>query len=202
MSGPRHGLFALVLAAGGSRRLGSPKQLLKIGGETLIRRTLQRASAVCGGRTIAVLGCEWRAVLRDAADSVGFFTLNEAWQTGLASSLTLGVRTVPDDCRAVLVLLADQPLVDRSDLETLVIAWCRSPSRIAASRYGDILGPPAIFPRAFFPELLELTGDRGARPVLERHRDTLTIVDCEHAALDIDTPDDVAALAARSTGED
>jgi molybdenum cofactor cytidylyltransferase len=202
MSEPPDGLFALVLAAGGSRRLGSPKQLLTIGGETLIRRTLRRASAVCGGRTIVVLGCEWRAVLRGAADAVGFFTLNDAWQSGLAYSLGLGVRAVPDDCPAVLVMLADQPLVDRHDLDRLTGAWRRSPSRIAASRYDETLGPPAIFPRAFFPELLQLSGDRGARPVLERHRGALTIVDCEHAALDVDTPDDVAALAARSTDGD
>ena len=202
MSAPSDDLFALVLAAGGSRRLGTPKQLLTIDGESLFRRAVRCATATCGERTIAVLGCEWQRVLRSAAGSIGFFAINEEWRSGLASSIRLGVRAVPEGCPAVLVLLADQPLVDEQDLARLVAAWRGAPQHMAASRYDDALGVPAIFPRSYFPGLLDLAGDRGARSLLQRHRNELTIIDCAHAALDIDTPEDAAAVGARPSAED
>ncbi|WP_405237388.1 nucleotidyltransferase family protein [Lentisalinibacter orientalis] len=196
-------LFALILAAGGSRRLGSPKQLLRHGGETLVQRALRLAAGPCGGRTLLVLGAEYARVLRSGGEAVRYFVVNERWQEGLAGSLTLGLECLPEDCDGVLVLLADQPLVDETDLARLATAWRNRPDAIAASRYGgrgsEILGVPAVFPRRLFPELRELTGDRGARPVIERqrrrHPHAVVAVDCEHAAVDIDTPADAAALA-------
>ena len=206
MAGRDPVLFALILAAGGSRRLGAPKQLLTHGGETLVRRTLRLAAGACGPRTLLVLGAHHPQVLAAAGGAVRYFVVNEHWQSGLASSLTLGLGCLPDDCDGVLVLLADQPLVDEDDLARLTAAWRSRPEAIAASRYGsraegggggEILGVPAIFPRRLFPELLALSGDRGARPVIERHRDAVVAVDCDHAVVDIDTPADAAALGRR-----
>mgnify|MGYP006280853295 FL=1 len=208
-------LFALIPAAGGSRRLGRPKQLLTRDGETLIRRALRLAAGACGTRTLLVLGAEYPRVLAAAGEAVRYFVVNERWREGLAGSLTLGLACLPDDCDGVLVLLPDQPLVDERDLARLAAAWRRRPQAIAASRYGgraagdgdgdgnggdgEVLGVPAIFPRRLFPELLALGGDRGVRPVIERHRDAVVAVDCEHAAVDVDTPADAAALE-RSRG--
>ena len=215
-------LFALLLAAGGSRRLGTPKQLLDHDGETLVRRALRLAAQACGPRHLLVVGAEHARVLQAAGDGVRYFVMNDHWQQGLASSLTLGLACLPADCDGVLVLLTDQPLVDGDDLSRLQAAWRSRPEAIVASRYagrpsgtdaanldpghrgdhadhGDadaepVLGVPAIFPRRLFPELGALTGDRGARPVIERHRAEVIAVDCEHAALDVDTPADAAAL--------
>ena len=208
-------LFALILAAGGSRRLGAPKQLLRHGGETLVQRALRLAAAACGPRHLLVVGAEHARVLEAAGDAVRYFVVNDQWHQGLANSLTLGLACLPADCDGVLVLLTDQPLVDGRDLARLQAAWRSRPETIAASRYGGreaethagrgndgdadqgrVLGVPAIFPRRLFPELGTLTGDRGARPVIERHRDEVVAVDCEHAALDVDTPADAAALEA------
>ncbi|WP_405242722.1 nucleotidyltransferase family protein [Lentisalinibacter salinarum] len=200
-------LFALVLAAGGSRRLGAPKQLLTFGGEALVRRALRLAAGPCGGRSLLVLGAEYTRVLEAAGEVARYFVVNEHWQRGLSSSLVLGVECLPDDCDGLLVLLTDQPLVDETDLARLAAAWRSRPDAIAASRYGgrggnecgddggDILGVPAIFPRRLFPELRALTGDRGARPLIERHRHEVIAVECRRAATDIDTPADAAALA-------
>lgn len=219
-------LFALILAAGGSRRLGAPKQLLAHCSETLVRRALRLAAGPCGGRTLLVLGAERARVLEAGGAAVRYFVVNERWQEGLAGSLTLGLACLPDACDGVLVLLADQPLVDEADLERLTAAWRSRPGAITASRYGarssepqddgqhdgqhggeddgegEVLGVPAIFPRRLFPELRALTGDRGARQVIERHRrrhpHDVIAVDCEHAAVDIDTPADAAALVRRA----
>lgn len=187
-------LFAMVLAAGGSRRLGEPKQLLTRGGETLVQRTLRLAAGACANRTLLVLGSEHARVLAGASDSVRYFVVNERWEAGLSGSLTLGLECLPGNCAGVLVLLADQPLIDREDLARLTAAWREQPSAIAASRYAGVLGVPAIFPRRHFGELQALEGDQGARPVIERHRDDVVAVDCAHAAVDIDTPADAAAL--------
>lgn len=206
MNDVRERLFAIVLAAGGSSRLGRPKQLIRVAGEPLVRRALLGASGVCGQQVVAVLGCEWRRVLAVAGDAVPFFQVNEAWMEGLAGSLRLGVGRLPEDCSAALVMLADQPLVDAADLKRLVDAWAHAPERIAASRYDETdhstIGVPAIFPRAVFPELLLLEGDRGAKALLSRHRRKLTIVSCPHAAVDIDTPGDLARLGVSGDAPD
>jgi len=221
-------LFALILAAGGSRRLGAPKQLLRHGGEALVQRVLRLAAGRCGDRTLLVLGAEYAQVLEAGGAAVRYFVVNERWQEGLAGSLTLGLACLPDACDGVLVLLTDQPLIDAADLARLTAAWRSRPDAIAASRYrgrggerpaddegddngdgdgdhgdsADLLGVPAIFPRRLFPALRELKGDRGARPVIERHRrrhpHDVIAVDCEHAAVDIDTPADAAALIRRA----
>lgn len=211
MSGRDPLLFALILAAGGSRRLGAPKQLLTFGGEALVRRALRLAAGPCGGRTLLVLGAHHTRVLEAAGEAARYFVVNERWQEGLSTSLTLGVGCLPDNCDGVLILLTDQPLVDETDLARLAAAWRSRPDAIVASRYGggderdvrgnecgedsgDILGVPAIFPRRLFPELRAVTGDRGARPLIERHRHEVIAVDCRRAAIDIDTPADAAAL--------
>jgi len=196
-------LFALILAAGGSRRLGAPKQLLTFGGEPLVRRALRLAAGACAGRSLLALGAEYARVLEAAGEAARYFVVNERWQQGLSTSLALGIRCLPDHCDGVLVLLTDQPLVGEADVARLAASWRSRPDAIAASRYGgdvgsddgeEVLGVPAIFPRRLFPELRSVTGDRGARPVIERHRHEVIAVDCPQAATDIDTPADAAAL--------
>ena len=91
-------------------------------------------------------------------------------------------------------MLADLPLITTEHLETLVITWSESPTSIVASAFEDTLGPPIVFPRTDFDALLELKGDRGARPVIEANRDRVQAVPCEEAAFDIDRPEDLAGI--------
>lgn len=205
MSGSGHRdeprLFALILAAGGSSRLGRPKQLLEIGGETLIRRVLGLARAACQERVLLIIGHEWARVLEAAGGDVGFFAVNEDWASGLSGSLSLGIRGLPSDCDGVLVLLSDQPLVDRDDINTLADAWRAEPGRLVASRYAGTLGVPAIFPASYFGELTASQGDQGARAVIRRHWEDVIPIDCEHAALDIDDAGDLEDLRAVPGGQ-
>jgi molybdenum cofactor cytidylyltransferase len=117
---------------------------------------------------------------------------NKRWREGMASSLRLGIAQAraQTDCIAAMILLCDQPLIGCAQLQAVVDAFLADPERIAASRYDDRLGVPAVFGREHFGELLRLTGDEGARRLLRGGRN-VTVVEIPEAAIDIDTPADV-----------
>ena len=193
----------MLLAAGGSSRLGRPKQLLVHEGEPLVRRAARAALDAGTGPVVAVLGAEADAV-RAALDGLpGVRTVvNERWATGLASSLAAGIGAVlagaegTGACDGVLVLLADQPLVDASALGRLLQAF-GAEHRVVASSYAGTLGVPAVFGREHLAALQRLGGDRGAGAWLRERRAEVTAVPMDAAALDVDTAADVARLAAR-----
>ena len=95
---------------------------------------------------------------------------------------------------AILLMLADLPLVTTEHLTSLVNAWAEAPQTIVASAFEDTLGPPIVFPRADFEALMQLTGDRGARPIIDANKERVQAIDCEEAAFDIDRPEDLAGI--------
>ena len=192
---------AVVLAAGASTRLRRPKQLLTYAGEPLVRRAAHAALDAGAAPVVVVLGAGAAAV-RQALDGLPVTAVvNDAWTSGLASSLAAGVRAALAEpgVEGVLVTLADQPLVDAAALGRLVAAFPGAHG-VVASTYADALGVPAIFARAHADALTRLTGDAGAGAWLRRRGDALTRVPMDAAALDVDTEADVARLAARPAG--
>lgn len=187
-------LYSLVLAAGGSSRLGRPKQLLRLEDRTLIERAVDAATAVTAGRVVVVLGAEWRECLKALGDSAPFVRRNEDWRQGLGSSLAKGLAALPPNASGALVVLADQPLIGPAELALLASTWAGAPERAVASGYAGNLGVPAVIPRRLFPELLDGNAEGGAQAVLRREGDAPTIVECEHAAADVDTEEDVARM--------
>jgi molybdenum cofactor cytidylyltransferase len=125
--------------------------------------------------------------------------VNPNWKSGLASSLAIGLSAflADDSCDAVLVTLADQPLVDGAALRRLITAF-DDEHRIVASAYDDTVGVPAVFGREHFDDLMHLTGDRGAGSWLRARQSEVTRVPLYSAAFDIDRPSDVARLSADS----
>jgi CTP:molybdopterin cytidylyltransferase MocA len=196
------GLHVVVLAAGKATRFGSPKLLVEVGGFPMIVRATRAAMAVAGRDAVTVvLGAEAApiaALVRRESVAVAF---NPHFGEGIASSIRAGVAQLPPGTSAVLIVLADQVAVTSDDLLQLVAHWKRQSSRIVAARYRGTTGAPAIFPADLFPELVGLTGDRGARTLLTTHAARVVAVPMPSAAVDIDTPADVASGSSHAAAE-
>jgi len=191
-------LFSLVLAAGSSQRFGSPKQLARYHGQSLLVRATELAASVTGTDTLLVVGAEWQRMI-DEYRSCGqpfasFIVRNDDFAAGMASSIICGIRSILPVADAVMIMLADQPLITARHLLTLKKKWQASCSSIVASEFADIAGPPVIFPAACFSSLLKLKGDQGARAVIEKNKANVIGVPFAGAATDIDTPDDLRKL--------
>jgi molybdenum cofactor cytidylyltransferase len=191
------GLHVLVLAAGASTRLGQPKQLVKLGGRPALHIVVSNAASLAGHAVTVVVGAQAKDMTHLLAHSPASVIVNRNWEEGLGSSLRFGVASLPPACDAVLILLGDQVAVSADDLRRLASAWKGEESLIAASVYGQRVGVPAIFPRLCFSELAELRGDQGARSVIERNSYRLIRVPMAAAAIDLDTPEDLAVLTER-----
>ena len=210
------GVAGVILAAGSSSRLGTPKQLLRYRGETLLHRTVRLAIAAGLDPVHVVLGCDASAVGAALKELRGRVTtvVNSDWQAGMGSSLARGiaslpgagtrpepdasVETCPDDADAelgaALVLVTDQPRLSHAILAEIAAAYRTGGAALVASRYASgAVGVPALFARRYFPELIRLAGDRGARALFARHRDHLVTVAFPDGDLDIDTPAAAAA---------
>jgi len=187
-------LHVVVLAAGSSSRLGQPKQLVKLGGRPALHRVVANAVAVAGHSVTVVLGAHAAELTHLLQHSTASIIVNRNWEEGLASSLRYGLAAAPPACDAALILLGDQVAVTAEDLRRLIGGWKGEDSVIAASVYQGHVGVPAIFPRWCFSELRELRGDQGARMIIERHGHRLSRVPMPNAAVDLDTPEDLANL--------
>jgi molybdenum cofactor cytidylyltransferase len=188
----------VVLAAGGSTRLGRPKQLLELRGEPLVRRAARIAAEAGYDPVVVVLGAEAEAVA-GALGPPWHAVANPRWGSGAASSVRAGLEALQalrPGVEGVLLLACDQPLLEPRHLAALAAAL--GPGRaIAASRYAGTLGVPALFARELFGELLALAGERGARGVVARDPRRVAAVDLPEAARDVDTEEDWAALPGR-----
>lgn len=185
---------AVILAAGGSTRLGSPKQLLEYGGQTLVRRAVRAAWEAGCRPVVAVLGAASDRVEDALAGSDAWITINPAWELGMGLSVKFGVETLDIDgagrADAALLMVCDQPLIGQCSLEKLCEAFRQAAepdAAVIAAAYHGTVGVPAIFGRAHFPELCNLPHDSGAKPVLMRHRASVVEVPLPEAAIDIDT---------------
>lgn len=179
---------ALVLAAGASRRLGRPKQLLRWQGECLVRRSARLALAAGFSPVRVVEG----AIALDAElDGLDLERLeNPAWEEGLGSSLRRGAEAWSPDERGLLVLACDQPALELDLLWQLRDAFLSAPTQPTCCRYGGTRGLPAILPWRFQEALCGLQGDRGAKALLMGPEARL--VDFPGGEADLDTPEDLA----------
>jgi molybdenum cofactor cytidylyltransferase len=184
---------AVVLAAGESKRFGSPKQMLKYRGKELICNAVENARASRCARVVVVLGaCAEevdRAVRRYGVKRV----INEKWREGMASSIGVGIDAVAD-MDAALIMTCDQPYVISVLLDKMISTYEVSSSNIVACEYAGTVGVPALFDCAFFDELTDLKGDAGAKMLINKHIDQVASIPFEKGGIDIDTMRDTSIL--------
>ena len=190
-------ITALVLAAGSAKRFGSSKQLAEFDGIPLARRALDIAVDVFGGSTALVVGHNWKAVTQSCSPLSGFLIVNDRHESGIGSSIACATRSVRHTAQAIIVTLADQPLITAEHLKRLRDSWSGADNEIVATGFGDSAGAPVLFPSACFDDLAALQGDTGGRHLLDDKRFAVRKIDFEPASVDIDTPEALDQLIGR-----
>lgn len=181
----------IILAAGQSSRMGTPKQLLDVGGISLIRRTAEVALATDCYPVVLVIGANKPQIAPQIIDLPLTVIDNPNWQEGMSSSVKMGLvglYMTYKDVDAVIMLVCDQPFISVSLLERMIEIYQTKKPPIVACQYDNQVGVPALFDRKIFEELLSLTGDKGAKPVLMNHLDEAHLITFEAGIVDLDTP--------------
>ena len=187
----------VLLAGGASKRLGRPKQLLTVGDETFLQRGIRTAHASNASPIIVVLGANGNE-MKDKILPDTILVVNESWSEGMASSIRCGIKALlktDPSVEAAIIMMCDQPYVDATVLNNLIAAYQVSGKPIIASSYNNTFGPPALFHKILFAELLQLHGDTGARSIIKHHADEVEIVSFPKGEIDIDTEADYENLS-------
>lgn len=192
---------AVVLAAGSSSRMGSPKQTLQFEGHSLLRRaTLAALDAGCRP-VVVVTGANAELVRRELDQLDVREAINPDWETGMASSIRAGVEelvSIAPDISACVLLLCDQPHVTAEIISGLIAAHHATRKPVIASMYGGSFGVPALFSRMLFTELAQLEGASGAKEIIKRHSAEAHFIPFAKGEVDVDTPDDFTCLTVGS----
>ena len=188
---PPRSVAAVVLAAGASTRMGRNKLLLDLGGETMVRRVVRAAAAAGVDQVLVVLGHEEPLVRAEVAGLACTLVVNPDHAQGAATSVRTAVGHVAATAHAIVVVLADMPLVTADMIATVVARYRETAAPLVVSYYGAVQAPPTLFDRALFDELLAISGEREAKEVVRRHEAEAVVVHWpESARRDVDLPAD------------
>lgn len=177
--------------------MGETKQLLQVGAESLVRRAARAAASACA-EVVVVVGADARRVCAELAGLPVRIVTNPQWREGISSSIRCGVLALSGDVDAAVFVPCDQPAVSDRLLGDLVHTFDETRSETVACRYAGVVGAPALFGRSWFPRLLALDGDVGARRLLREAQADLVTVEFPDGAFDLDTPEDLARWERRS----
>jgi CTP:molybdopterin cytidylyltransferase MocA len=183
----------VLLAAGQGSRLGRPKALVEIAGQSLADRGVALLRAGGAAPVVVVTGAA------DVEPPGALIVHNPNWRTGMGSSLAAGLTALPEPVSAAVIALADQPLIGPEAVRRLIAAYSGG-AEVAVASYDGEPRNPVLIARAHWPDVIASSaGDVGARPFLHSHRDLVTLVDCGDTGSpdDVDTPEDLIRISGR-----
>jgi len=180
---------AILLAAGESKRMGEPKQLMPFGQSTMLEQTVDNLLNSKVGEIIVVLGYKAEEILGKLASRQVKTTINPAYRQGMSTSIRAGLNLVADHIQGIMISLGDQPLIDSQTINRLVDEFRNHTKGIAIPTYHGRRGHPVIFAIRYKEELLRLKGDIGGREIIDRYSEDIleVAVNCEGICIDIDT---------------
>ncbi|WP_212006218.1 NTP transferase domain-containing protein [Chitinophaga sp. HK235] len=187
----------IILAAGASQRLGTPKQQVIYQQQSLLQRITDTALTIDAEPVVVVLGAYADNIGPDIAGSGADIIVNTNWHTGMGSTIQTGLShllRVYDNVSDVLLLLCDQPFITTHLLRELISTHHQQHDNITACAYGNTIGTPVLFHKKYFPQLMALSGQEGAKKIILQHPDEVTTIPFPNGIIDIDTPDDLHKL--------
>ena len=187
----------ILLAAGGSSRLGTPKQALTYQGQTFLQQAASVALASGFSPVVVVLGHMAQQLSPCLEGLPVVVAVNEVWQEGMAGSITSGLNALLElspNLENAIILLCDQPFVDASVLQALGRKHVETGKGIVACAYGQTVGTPALFHCKYFPDLFALEGPHGAKKLLTKFAQDVEVLAFPQGAIDIDTPEEYDLL--------
>ena len=189
---------AIILAAGASTRLGTPKQTVLYEGKTLLQHAIDAAQGAGCHPVVVVLGAHANTILSDLANlhpsSAANIVHNDHWRQGMGTSIAVGLKQLLQIDNALLfaiIMVCDQPFADAALLRVLMTEQEQTGKGIVASAYANTMGVPALFDHKYFDVLMKLSGDEGAKKIMLHHQEDVAMVPFEKGVVDIDTVRDV-----------
>ncbi|BAY09131.1 nucleotidyltransferase family protein [Calothrix sp. NIES-2098] len=190
-------IAVMILAAGASTRMGTPKQLLPYQGRSLVQYITEIAIASVCHPVVVVLGAYAEQIRPEIARLPISIVENLDWARGMSTSINRGMQFLqnqPQNIEAVVILVCDQPFISTQIINRLVEAYHSTKKALVSCEYAGTLGVPALFNKMFFSELAALSGNRGAKQIINNHLDRVFSIPFTLGNIDIDTPKDYEQL--------
>ncbi len=190
--GTMHEIWAIILAAGESKRMGSPKMILPFGDSTIIEKVIENVLSSNIDRILLVVGPGKDDILKLTGKYPVMHCYNEHYKNGMLSSVKCGFEHLPDDFHAALVYLGDQPAISTSITDIIIKSYYDFGKGIVLPVYNKRRGHPLLIDRKYRDEILTLDGAEGLKEILRRHQDDIQEVETQEQAIlkDIDTIED------------
>jgi molybdenum cofactor cytidylyltransferase len=184
---------AMILAAGAASRMGKAKMLLPYKGKTILEQLIGELKTVAPQSICLVTGKYHEAIAQTISDPAIQLVYNEAWNKGMAGSIAAGMKALLQqipDLDLVWIVVGDQPFLSKRVLQEILRKQQEAQKGIVAAQYKGVAGTPVLFSAVYFEALQKLTGDKGARVILQEHPEDMATVAFPQGELDIDTPED------------
>ncbi len=186
----------IILAAGESSRLGYPKQIARYKDKTLLQYAIDAANESKADKKVLVLGAFKDEIKKTFSGASIPNIPNPEWEKGMASTLIKGLEYLQkiDPVDQVVIMLCDQPFVDSKLINKLIATQKKSGKGIVACEYSKTFGVPILFGKAYFDELMKLSGDEGAKKIAQSHEEDMELVSFPKGKTDVDTEADLRDL--------